>query len=111
MIRDKRLRLLAYTSEGAPPGSPEAPTLRAAGVDLDMVQWHGLFAPKGLPKNLLSQTNAATNAAVESPDVTRAYLAAGATPAPTTPDAFAKLLRSEILRWREVVRAANIRAE
>lgn len=111
MIRDKRLRLLAYTSEGAPPGSPEAPTLRAAGVDLDMVQWHGIFGPKGLPKDLVSRISAEIIAAVESPDVSRVYLAAGATPAPTTADAFSKVLRSETAHWREVVRAANIRAD
>ena len=111
MVREGRLRLLAYTAGGAPPGSPDAPTLRAAGVDLEAFQWHGLFAPRGLPAEILARLHTETNAALAAPDVARVLLSSGATPSNTTVEAFTTMLRAEIERWREVVRAADIRAD
>ena len=111
-VREERVRLLAYTAAGAPPGSPRAPTVReATGLDYDAEIWWGLLAPRGVPPALIQALNRAAHDALAEPDVTRIYEAEGARPAPSSPEAFAQNLRSDLARYREVAQAANIRLE
>jgi tripartite-type tricarboxylate transporter receptor subunit TctC len=110
--RDGRVRLLAYTAPGAPPGSPQAPTVReATGIDYEADIWWGLFAPRGLPSAVLRTLNEAANAALADADYTRLMATEGATAAPGTPESFRRIFEEDAARWREVARAANIRLE
>jgi len=111
VVRDGKVRLLAYTAPGAPPGSPPAPVIRDAGIDYAADIWWGLFAPRGLPEPVRRTLNEAANAALTDPEVTRLMQGEGALPSPGTPDEFAGLFRAEIARWREVARAADIRID
>jgi tripartite-type tricarboxylate transporter receptor subunit TctC len=110
MIREGRVRLLAYTAAGAPDGPPAAPTLRDAGVAFDAAIWWGLFAPRGLPAPVLARLNAETNGALTAPEVRRLFLTEGAVPASETPEAFAAFLSAETARYRATAAAAGIRA-
>lgn len=111
VVRDGRVRLLAYSAEGIPEGAPPAPLVRESGLDYDIAIWWGLFAPHGLPAPLLEKLNAETNAALRDPDMARLYQGEGARPSPGTPDAFTAMLRADIARWREVAQLANIRID
>ncbi len=111
VVRDGRVRLLAYSAEGIPEGAPPAPLVTESGLDYDIAIWWGLFAPHGLPAPLLEKLNAETNAALRDPDMARLYQGEGARPSPGTPDAFTAMLRADIARWREVAQFANIRID
>ena len=111
VVRDGRVRLLAYSAEGVPEGAPPAPLVKESGLDYDIAIWWGLFAPHGLPAPLLEKLNAETNAALRDPDMARLYQGEGARPSPGTPDAFTAMLRADIARWREVAQLANIRID
>ncbi|MEO3474203.1 tripartite tricarboxylate transporter substrate-binding protein [Roseomonas sp. CAU 1739] len=111
VVRDGRVRLLAYSAAGIPDGSPPAPLVSASGLDYDIAIWWGLFAPHGLPAPILEKLNAEANAALRDPDLARLYQGEGARPSPETPDAFAAMLRTDIARWREVAQSANIRLD
>lgn len=111
VVRDGRVRILAYTAPGAPAGSPPAPTVREAGIDYETDIVWGLYGPKGLPRPIVETLNAAANAAIADPAVARLIEAEGARPAPGTPEDFAQLIHTEMARWREVARLADIRAE
>jgi tripartite-type tricarboxylate transporter receptor subunit TctC len=110
-IRGGLLRAIAYTAEGRPPGTPEAPTVRAAGIDYESSIWWGLFAPRGLPPGLLRALNGATNAALGDPGFARYLAGEGAIPAPLPPEGFAGFLAAEVTAMREVVATARIRAD
>jgi len=110
-IRGGLLRVIAYTGEGRPPGTPEAPTVKAAGIDYESGIWWGLFAPHGLPPALLRELNQATNAALADPGFARYLAGEGAVPAPLRADGFAEFLRAEVAAMREVVVAAHIRPD
>ena len=108
-VRENRVRLLAYTAPGAPPGSPPAPTVReATGLDYEAEIWWGLFGPRGTATAGLNQ---AVRAALAEPDIRRLYEAEGARPAPSSPEDFAAAMAADIARFREVAAAANIRAD
>ena len=111
VVRDGRVRLLAYSAQGIPEGSPAAPLVSEGGLDYDVAIWWGLFAPHGLPAPILEKLNAETNAALRDPDLARIYQGEGARPSPETPAAFAAMLRTDIARWREVGQQANIRLD
>jgi tripartite-type tricarboxylate transporter receptor subunit TctC len=111
VVRDGRVRLLAYSAEGIPEGAPAAPLVSASGLDYDIAIWWGLFAPAGLPAPILQRLNAEANAALRDPDLARLYQTEGARPSPGTPGDFAAMLRIDIARWREVAQLANIRLD
>ena len=111
VVRDGRVRLLAYSAPGIPQGAPAAPLVRDSGLDYDVAIWWGLFAPAGLPGSILERLNAEVNDALRDPDLARIYQAEGARPSPGTPAQFVEMLRADIARWREVAQIANIRIE
>ncbi len=108
-IRGGLLRILAYTGEGRPPGTPDAPTARAQGLDYEAGIWWGLFAPRGLPPALRAGINEAVNAILRDPPFAAHLAKEGAVPAPLAPAAFDDFLRREVATMQEVVRAAGIR--
>jgi tripartite-type tricarboxylate transporter receptor subunit TctC len=110
-IRGNLLRVVAYTAEGRPPGTPEGSTAREQGVDYESGIWWGLFAPRGLPSAVRRRLNQATNAALTDPAFARYLEGEGAVPAPMAPEAFAAFLRAETAAMREVVQAAGIRPD
>lgn len=111
VVRDGRVRLLAYSAEGAPEGAPPAPLVKESGLDYDVDIWWGLFAPRGLPADILARLNAEANSALREPDMVRLFQGEGARPSPVTPEQFTELLRTDITRWRGVAQTANIRID
>lgn len=111
VVRDGRVRLLAYSAPGIPEGAPAAPLVSESGLDYDTAIWWGLFAPHGLPAPILERLNTEVNAALRDPDMVRLYQGEGARPSPVSPADFAAMLRTDIARWREVAQFANIRID
>ncbi|MBX9701708.1 MAG: tripartite tricarboxylate transporter substrate binding protein, partial [Acetobacteraceae bacterium] len=110
-IRGNLLRILAYTDDGRPEGTPEAPTVREQGIDYVGNIWWGLFGPRGLPAGVRARLNAAVNEILRDAAFARYLANEGAVPAPLSPEEFAAFLRREIGTLREVVAAARIRAD
>jgi len=108
VVRDNRVRLLAYTAPGAPEGAPPAPLVKDLGINYETDIWWGMFGPKDVPAPIVERLNGEVNAALRDPDMMRLFQGEGARPSPGTPAEFIALLRSDIARWREVARVANI---
>jgi tripartite-type tricarboxylate transporter receptor subunit TctC len=112
-IREGRVRLLAATADGAPPteGIPQVPTVRSQGIDWDFDIWWGLFAPRGLPPEMRAAIHAAVVGALGDPALARIYAMEGAKPAPVGLDEFPRILREDMVRFRRIAQAANIKPE
>jgi tripartite-type tricarboxylate transporter receptor subunit TctC len=112
-MREGRVRVIGMADEGGglPEGVAEPATARAQGFDFEASIWWGLIGPKGLPAEIRAAIHAAANLALADPALVRIYAAEGARPQQGGPDAFAQLLRSDLVRFREVARRANIRPE
>ena len=67
--------------------------------------------PAGLPAPLVQLYNSEINKALLSPEVSRALSNEGAVPTPTTPQAFAQLIASEIPRWATVIQRGNVKLD
>ena len=111
-IKSGRLRGLAVTTAQRIPAAPELPTVSEAGVPgYQVVLWHGLVGPKGLPAAVLERVNQAANDALKSKDVADLLATDGVAPAGGTPEQFRALIKADIERWGRVVKQANIKAD
>jgi tripartite-type tricarboxylate transporter receptor subunit TctC len=95
--------------------APDVPTVDEAGVpNLYATYWHGMWAPKGTPKDIIAKLNAAIVTALADPGV-RDKLANIGQEIPTreqqTPEALAAHHKAEIEKWWPIIKAANIKAE
>ncbi len=90
---------------------PDAPTLHEQGLkDFEMVVWHGIYAPKGTPADIITKMNAALRAALKDADVKARFAELGAEIVPDskqTPAGLQTWLKSEIDRLGPLIRAAG----
>ena len=96
-------------------GLPDVPTLVELGYkNLDLDFWHILFAPAGTPRPVIDRLNAALRQALTDPKVKDAFTKAGMELYPAgqdTPDIATAMLKSEVKRWGDVIRANKITAQ
>ena len=111
-VRSGRLRALAVSSPQRVAALPEVPTVAESGFPgCEADQWYGLVAPAGTPATWVTRLNAEVNKALALAEVAQQLAVEGAVPLPGTPQAFGELIRREIPRWAEVVRAGNVKPE
>jgi len=111
-IKSGRLRGLAVTTAQRIAAAPELPTVAEAGVPgYQVVLWHGLVGPKGIPVPIVQRLNQAANDALKGKDVADVLASDGVTPAGGSPDQFREVIRNDIARWSDVVKKANIKID
>jgi tripartite-type tricarboxylate transporter receptor subunit TctC len=112
LVRNGSLKAYGIVSRNRFAGLPEQPTMAEAGYkNLELEFWHILFAPAGTPPPVVAALNAALRHALADKKVIDAFAASGMDASPEdrrSPEVAAELLKSEIKRWGEVVRANNI---
>ncbi len=111
-IKGGRLRALAITSKARSPLVPDIPTMAEQGfAEVEVLNWQGIVAPRGLPPELIRQLNAVGNKALQDPDLREKILSQGNEVGGGTPEQFAALIKAEAPRWAKVVRDAKIEPE
>jgi len=81
------------------------------GHEREAIQWRGNVAPARTPPAIVERLNTEINRALASEAMKTRLDAEGAIAAPGSDDAFAALIRSEIVRWKPVVERANMRPQ
>lgn len=111
-VRSGRLKALGVSTAQRTPLLPEVPTIAEAGAPgYEIAIWWGLLAPAGLPAAVVTKLNSEIAAILAQPDAVNRLEADAATPAPSGSASFARLLASEVERWRRVAREADIKVE
>ncbi len=111
-IAGGRLRAIAVTGAQRHPLLPEVPTAIEQGLaDFVVTSWQAVMAPAGMPEPLLARVHAAVVAALKHPENVQRLNGIGFEVVGNSPAEYRRFQEAEIARWREVVRAANIRAE
>ena len=111
-VKTGRLRALAVSTAKRAAAAPEIPTVNEAGLaGYDYSSWIGLLAPAKTPANIIARLNTESNKAVHTSEV-KAILATEASEAVgTTPEEFDVIMKREVARWMQVVKAAGIKSE
>lgn len=100
-----RLVALAVTTKKRSPDLPDVPTMEEAGVKgYEATIWLGMLAPKGTPRDVVDKLNASVRKVLADPEAQKLMHKAGVEVAPSTPEQFASLMKSEYDRWGGVVR-------
>jgi tripartite-type tricarboxylate transporter receptor subunit TctC len=91
---------------------PDLPTVAESGFpDFEAIQWVGLLTAAGTPKPVIDRLNAEVTRALNEPELIPKLAAQGISPAGGSAEAFQGTIMSEIRKWTEVARVANIKAE
>jgi len=107
-----RLRAIAVTTAKRIPAAPNVPTIDESGVKgYNVILWHGLIAPKGLPRPILDRVNGDLNKALQTKEMQERLAGDGVSAAGGTPEQFAALIKKDIEVWRGVVKKAGVKAE
>jgi len=110
--RNERLRMLAVTTEVRAARWPSVPTVKELGLaPLTASNWFGLSGPAGIPAAVADRINAALVAGLNSPETSERLRDLGAEPNRMTRAEYSAMVAADGARWREVVRAANIRID
>lgn len=106
-----QLKAIAVTQLKRASIAPNVPTMAEAGLPgYDIGLWFALVAPAGTPRDAVDKLAAATNTAMQAPDLVAALRAAGIDPiADSTPESFARYIDSEIKKGAEVAQAAGLK--
>lgn len=112
MVKQGRLRGVGVTTAKRLAVLPDVPTIAESGVKgYDVVLWHGLIGPKGLPRPIVDRVNAELNKALKAKDMEDKLSADGVSPAGGTPEQFGATIKRDIDTWRKVVQTAGVKAE
>ncbi|MGO4331209.1 Bug family tripartite tricarboxylate transporter substrate binding protein [Cupriavidus sp. 2TAF22] len=112
LIQSKKAVPLAVTVAQRTPQLPSVPTVREEGVPgFEALGWAILMAPKGLPPALVSQLNAETVKALQSPELQKFIVDRGSEPMPMSPEETGKFVDSEIRKWGPVVKRSGAQAD
>ncbi len=111
-IKAARLRALGVTSAKRASSLPDIPAIAEAGVPgYEAVQWYGVLAPAGTPREIITRLYTEIVRIVHMPEVKDRLSGDGAEPVGTSPEQFAAFLKSEVDKWTKVARAAGIKPE
>ena len=110
-VKAGTLRALAVTSPKRASSLPDVPTLAEAGIkDSNVETWFGLTAPAATPREVIQKLNAEVRKALAAPDLQQRFAELSLSVTPSSPEELDALIKSETVRWGDVIRRANIRA-
>ncbi len=108
-VESGRLRALAITGKQRNPAMPEVPTFEESGLpNMDADTYWGLYAPAGVPAEILNTISQHFARALRSPALAERLASLGYIPIANTPQEHTQQMRSMITRWTEVIDKAKI---
>ena len=114
-VRAGTIKVYGITTKARLLSAPDVPTLHESGLPgFDVSAWHGLWAPKGTPKNIIAKLNAAAIDALAVPTVRARLADLGQEifpPDQQTPEALGAFQKAEIEKWWPIIKEAGIKAE
>jgi len=107
-----KLRAIAITGKTRSPLLKDIPTFEESGYpQVVVLNWQGLIAPKGTPTAIISKLNAATNEILKTESVRTLIQSQSNEVGGGTPEEFATLIKLESIKWSEVIKRGNIKAD
>jgi tripartite-type tricarboxylate transporter receptor subunit TctC len=108
-IRAGKLRALAVMSARRLEQLPDVPTIAEAGYPgVEVELWSAIVLPAGARSEIITRLNRDLRDILEMPDVRDALKRQGLDPQWSTPDAAAAVIKTDVAKWNEVIRRANL---
>ena len=111
-VRSGRVRALGVATAQRIPSLPEFPTVAESGLPgFEAYGWAGMIGPANMPRDIVQRLNTAIVDTLKQKDIIDRMLKDGAVPTPTSPEEFSAYMKSELRKWGEVVKMANVKSE
>jgi tripartite-type tricarboxylate transporter receptor subunit TctC len=113
LMQGGRVKMLAISTAKRSPLAPDMPTVaEATGLaNFDFTLWAGFFGPRALPTEIVTQLNAAINKVILEPDVKSRLEQSGAVVSALSVDQFTAFVGSDIERYKEIIKDADLKPE
>ena len=110
-LRERRIKAYAVTAPRRVPGIEDVPTAAEAGLPgFEIIAWHGLYGPRGLPEEVVQRLSAAIQVAMRDEKLRARFAELVTDPVPAekaTPEYHRRFLAQEVARWRPLIQAAG----
>jgi tripartite-type tricarboxylate transporter receptor subunit TctC len=111
-VKAGKVRAIAVTGKERSDELPDVPSMAEAGYpDVDVHLWSGIFAPTATPSAIVAKLRKAFAEAIADPGVASKLKAMAVNPGGDTPEQFVKTIQSDIVKFGDVVKAANLKFE
>jgi tripartite-type tricarboxylate transporter receptor subunit TctC len=107
--RSGQVRCLGMTGAKRDAAAPEVPTIAETVPGYEVSAWQGLFAPAKTPPEIIRKVSADTRTALTDPAIKDKLAANGYVAGGSTPEELGKLLKSDIEKWRDVIKATGLK--
>jgi tripartite-type tricarboxylate transporter receptor subunit TctC len=110
-VQSGRLRAVATLGPKRSPVLPDVPTVGETVKGYEVVNWFGLVAPAGTPREVLNRLHGEIVKILRMPDIKERLSSQGADPVGSSQEEFGAFMKSESAKWARVIKEANIRAD
>ena len=111
-IKSGRAKAIAVTTAQRIPQLPDVPTVAESGYPgFEGVGWSGIVLPAGTPRDIVERVSADIQKLLNDPQLRDRMIDRGGIPDPRTPQGYADFIRSEIEKWAQVAKTANVRLD
>jgi tripartite-type tricarboxylate transporter receptor subunit TctC len=108
-IKAGRLRALGVTTPKRSPMLPNVPSIGETLPGYDVTHWYGIWGPKNLPRDVVLKWNHEVAKALQTDAIRQFLLKQGLEPAGGPPEEFADRIKSDVAKWKRVVKEAHIK--
>ncbi|PZQ78460.1 Tripartite tricarboxylate transporter family receptor [Xylophilus ampelinus] len=110
-IKEGRVQALAYLGPVRNPATPDVPLLQEFVKDAEINSFHGIWAPAGTPKEIVTRLNLEIAKISRDPEVQEKVRATYAETTSSSPEEMGALVKREQARWSQLVKAKNIQLD
>jgi tripartite-type tricarboxylate transporter receptor subunit TctC len=105
------VKVFSVTTPARVPALPNVPTSREAGLPaFEVTVWHGIYAPRGTPPEIIARLSKALQVALADPKLVARFAELGTTPVAAdqaTPEAHRRFWLADIAKWKPIIQAAG----
>lgn len=107
-IKSGRLRPIGVTTPKRSRALPDVPTIGETVPGYDVTHWYGMWGPKGLPRDIVMRWNHEVAKVIKTDAVQKWMAGEGLEPAGGPPEEYRDRIRSDVEKWKRVVKEAKI---
>jgi tripartite-type tricarboxylate transporter receptor subunit TctC len=110
-VRSGKLKALGVTGASRSPAAPDIPAIAESVPGYEFTQWHGLVAPAKTPPDVIAKLNGEIAKILKTPKIRERFASLGSEVVGGSPQEFDKLIKSELVRYADIVRITGMKPE
>jgi tripartite-type tricarboxylate transporter receptor subunit TctC len=111
LVATHRVRVLAVTGPKRAALLPDTPTWKESGIDAEVINYWGIVAPLGTPRDVVARINAETQKVMALPEVRERLEREGAELIPGPPERLGGLIEVDLASWKKLITEARLQLE